>query len=283
MPNIIMNTLLYSSIPPWWVLIPANPYIGSVDDYETAILTATVASLICGLSILLYRAYEKKKEYLRAHSEAPAPQPKQNGCTAVVAERERIARELHDDLGGILTSMRINAELLELGKANAEEAPTRIIELTKELYQQLNTVIWCLDDQNDTVSGLSAYVVKYARNFLEPADIRVAVNPGDHTQDAALSGNKRKEAFLIVKELLHNVLKHSRARNVSVGISCQDEQLLVFVEDDGVGFKIKTSEELPQTHRGIRNIRKQIRKLNGNISWQSAPGTRVSFTLPITE
>lgn len=242
-----------------------------------------MSTLFLIISGLYRRKMSKKTKESRLQHETSQLMEETRLAQLILSERERIARELHDDIGSTLTSIRIAAELLDTEKKTTKESTNRIRTLTNDLYQQVNTIIWCLNNQNGTISGLFAYISKYAKSFLSQGGIHVRTTITQDFKDLVISGEKRKAIFLIVKEILNNILKHAQAQSVSIDFSYVNQMISITIEDDGIGFDLKQKETDSGSQNGIKNIQLQIRNLNGNVSWQFRPGTRVIFSIPIAE
>ena len=95
-----------------------------------------------------------------------------------------------------------------------------------------------------------------------------------------LSGDVRIMLFLCIRELLMNVVKHSKAKNVTVSFSIADPHMTVIVNDDGTGYE---PDKTPETSFGLFSVRERLRYLGGTMAITSKPGegTRVAVTAPL--
>ena len=137
---------------------------------------------------------------------------------AIMLERERIITDLHDDVGGGLSSIRMLSDLMIQQPASAQNGNTnhfaqKISTTAKEIAQRMNTIIWSLNAENDTLGNFSEYVRQYAVPFFEDTGIAFKYTHTDLPKGKQISGVLRKNLFLIIKEALHNIIKHSEARD----------------------------------------------------------------------
>jgi signal transduction histidine kinase len=194
---------------------------------------------------------------------------------AVVEERNRIAREIHDGLGASLSSMIIQAEFI-LGMAK-EDSPLRseITELkatAEESIEELRRNLQMMREDFELTQGLDDYVKTFGQRT--QVDIRFERSglPRKLTPDAQLA------LFRILQECLSNTVKHAEARTVQVKLDYDLNRVHLIVRDDGKGFD---PQRTPRGHYGLLNMRERAMKLGGELIVDSAPGagTRVSFSL----
>lgn len=194
-------------------------------------------------------------------------------------ERLRIAEDLHDDFGSGLSKISLLSEV-----AKKKTTPTeldKIAATAKELLLKMGEVVWALNHHNDTLPSLAAYIRRYAVGFFEDSGVRCHFNIPD-LPDAPLSGETRRNIFLVVKESLHNILKHAGASKVDIDFSLKNNNLEVKIHDDGQGFD---EAALAKAGNGLRNMEKRMRNAGGSFEIESATGegTTVRLGLPLVE
>jgi signal transduction histidine kinase len=198
---------------------------------------------------------------------------------AILVERERIIADLHDDVGGGLSSIRMMSDLMALKEGNTGVASFagKISATSKEIAQRMNTIIWSLNTENDTLQNFVEYVRQYGLSYFEGSNIRFQCNTsGNISFDNQLSGVQRKNLFLITKEALHNVLKHSGAKNAAVNIRLEGKELQLEIEDNGKGIV-----NLNNFGNGLKNMKKRIDEIEGSIDFLTTKGTLIKLTLSI--
>ncbi len=195
---------------------------------------------------------------------------------AVVEERNRLAREIHDGLGASLSSLIIQAEFI-LGMAK-EDSPLRseITELkatAEESIEELRRNLQMMREDFELTQGLEDYVKTFSERTQVDMRFERSGLPRKLTPDAQLA------LFRVLQECLSNAVKHAEARHVQVKLDFDLERVHLIVRDDGKGFDPKRT---PRGHYGLLNMRERAMKLGGELIVDSTPGagTRVSFSLP---
>jgi signal transduction histidine kinase len=204
--------------------------------------------------------------------------------TAQEEERRSIARELHDEVGQVLTAIKVElavaqrtieasggaAHLLEDARSITDGALTTVRDLSHLLHPAL------LDDL-----GLPAAVEWYLRGFGKRHDIRAEVL--HDRMDRRLTPEIEASAYRIVQEALTNVAKHARATSCRVFLQGLSNTILITIEDNGAGFDTAEAERTGG-HRGLGliGIRERASQLRGTVRLESAPGrgTRLTVELP---
>jgi signal transduction histidine kinase len=199
------------------------------------------------------------------------------------AERERIARDIHDDLGAQLTQLVLLGEVAQ--REQTENSGTRnqfnqICSLARELSQGMDEVVWAVNARRDTLRDFVNYVCKYAQLFLNPTSIRCRLDVEAELPAAAFALPVRRNLFLAVKEALNNAAKHSGATELFLRIYRVGDKLMVTVEDNGRGFDPAL---LREERNGLANMWQRMNEIGGVCELASEPGSgcQVVFTAPL--
>ncbi len=199
----------------------------------------------------------------------------------VEQERARLAREFHDELGQVLTSARMQLQLLERAlpaeAATAREAAHNIGAMIGEAHQSVKTIASDLRPAALNL-GLTAAVEWVAGRVLGPAGIRYHIA---FTQAAdRLDGDHSIALFRIVQESLSNIVRHAAAHDVHITLSQDGDGMYLLVEDDGRGFDAAAVDH--STHFGLLGVSERVTSLGGTLEIDSRPGdgTRLAVTLP---
>jgi PAS domain S-box-containing protein len=229
------------------------------------------------------RTSELKREIAeRKSSEKVRLRLLQKIVTTQEDERKRISRDLHDHLGQKLTALNLNLELLKQKCENAElgEIVQKVHELAKDVDSELDFLAWELRPATIDELGLEATL----KNFVEEFSRHFNVSADFHSQKFR---NKRLlpeieiNLYRIAQEALNNIAKHAKANNVSVLIEKPDNQIVLIVEDDGIGFepsqKASKSEGL-----GLVGMGERAALIGGAVEIESAigNGTTVYVRIP---
>lgn len=200
-------------------------------------------------------------------------------------ERNRISREMHDDLGATLTSTIMAVEIAEQFPEQKEHLNI-IRQRSLNLHDKINEIIWNLNVQNDNVRSLNNYMVRFAKSFLEQAGIRFLWEEQVEDEHIVIKGFQRRALYLSFKEIIHNIIKHSRATEVCVSL-CSDQHIYhLSVCDNGIGFNhdVNASALSESECYGIANIQRNISNLFGTVYWnpgRNGQGTEVVIDIKI--
>lgn len=200
--------------------------------------------------------------------------------TAREDERHRLARNLHDDLGALLTSAKLDAARIK--SRLADRAP-EALELLGHLVSTLNSGIALgrsiIEDLRPSALsnlGLLATLEILTREFAEQSGVEVHCE----LEPVALEASAELVVYRLVQEAITNIAKYARARHVWVSLSTAHGQVQVAVRDDGVGFD--TSVRARSAY-GLVGMRYRVEAEGGNLTLVSAPGqgTRIQVKLPL--
>lgn len=221
--------------------------------------------------------FEQEKEELRIAKEAGEYKTR---LETIDEERNRIARELHDDIGSSMSSLNIFAGLaLENGEKNPEktnELLQKIKEYSGNIAENISDLIWAVYTKNDTYGHLIQRMKNFCFEILGAKNIDPVFNYPQslHYKNAGLE--IRKNILLIFKEAVNNIAKYSNAKSTVFTFVLKDNVINLIIEDDGIGF----DESVAVQGNGMNSMRARARAMNAQISIQTAPGkgTRISIS-----
>ena len=247
-----------------------------------------------GRLIMLHDVTEEQR--VRAQAQ------EQQRSLAVLRERERLARELHDSIGQVLGYAGLQLEVildritdgraaLPAGQGaganahlvEAEDHATRLGRILEEAHADVREHILNLrlapSDQRPFFATLRQYLDGYCQNYGIQAEL--SVGPG--VDERRLDVPTQTELFRIIQEALSNARKHAEAGRVQITLETQDGQLQMRVEDNGRGFDPAQAMGDGDGHYGLRTMHERAEQLGGQLSVRSAPGagTCVVADLPI--
>ena len=194
-------------------------------------------------------------------------------------ERSRISQELHDELGTALTSISLASELLKQNQSTNSAEVQIIAKASSEMTTRMNEIVWSLNVNNDNVQSLVAYIRKFCADFLGEAGIQMVFTETITNPQRELKGIIRRNVYQSVKEAVHNVVKHAEASRVELAITTVENELHILIRDNGKGM---SSEPARLWSNGLRNMRKNIEAVQGQISWHTENGTQVSIQAPMS-
>lgn len=197
---------------------------------------------------------------------------------ALQAERKRIASEMHDDLGGGLTSIKFLSQkiLKKIDDPVTHEQVARILDQSEILVSSMSEIIWAMNAGFDSLSSLIAYSQRFALEYLEGYAVEVNFSVFGETESYVITGEKRRNIFLVIKEAIHNVLKHSSADSLDIAFSALPHVLEISIRDNGKHVVLPTTG----LGNGLKNMRHRIESMQGNISFNTDNGLTISLQIP---
>jgi signal transduction histidine kinase len=198
------------------------------------------------------------------------------------SERQRIARDLHDETGQALTAIGMGLRGLESRlKQSPKQAPATLHELqtlTADSLQELQRLIADLRPSHLDDLGLSAALRWYAGKVEERYPLKVRLNISGYEGPIDEAG--RIATFRIIQEALNNVIKHAEARSVRIDLGFETGGMRVVVRDDGRGFelnRIRLQQSSSRPSLGLAGMQERAALLGGSVSVQSRPGQGTSI------
>lgn len=204
--------------------------------------------------------------------------------SAVAAERARIARDIHDDVGASLTKISKLTEMMDWkNKAEVDQAAFthNIAETARDTIRAMDEIVWAINPKNDVLKEMADYLVHYAEEFIRPTGIACELDVPLNVPEIPLTAEVRHNLFMVVKEALHNAVKHAEAGRIKLGLSFQAEsRLSIVVSDNGRGFH---PDQVASVGNGLENMNRRMHEIGGDLKVESEPGrgTVVTLLLPL--
>jgi two-component sensor histidine kinase len=196
---------------------------------------------------------------------------------AIEEERNRIAADMHDDLGSGLTKITYLSQMA-LQKENNKELLTGIKTTSTQLVASMSEIIWAMKEENNTWEELLSYIKLYAQEYGQNNGLQVHFIFPEDDMNFAILGEVRRHIFLSVKECLHNVVKHADAANITILIVKKAQTIEISIQDDGKGMD-KNNDHLVGGN-GLKNLAQRMDKINGSFSIIQNLGTTILFQIP---
>jgi signal transduction histidine kinase len=194
-------------------------------------------------------------------------------------ERNRISTDMHDELGSGVTAIRLMSEIVKTKmKDNTLPEIEKISNNANDLLSKMNTIIWTMSSSNDKLDNMIAYTRSYALEFFENTNINCHFESAENIPPIEMSGEKRRNVFLCVKESLNNIVKHSKANDVWIKVTVLPGELEIQINDNGVGINL---QKLREFGNGLNNMKKRIASIDGNFSIVNKEGTITTFIVPM--
>ena len=198
-------------------------------------------------------------------------------------ERQRIANELHDNLGSMLATLKINFEHLKLRKDIMRDEENKLYQKTDELieeaYQKVRRMAHAKNAGVIANEGLIPALKKLAAKIATPGKLEIEVLAFGFNE--RLENTREITLFRMVQELVTNIIKHAKATEASIQLTLHDDIVNIIIEDNGKGFNTDTIDDADGM--GIISIKKKTTQLGGTFTIDSTPGrgTTIVIDLPI--
>lgn len=198
--------------------------------------------------------------------------------------RNRIATDLHDDIGSTLTNINMLSEISRKNLGQPQEAEKFLRRITEEVTatsQALNDIIWSVNSSNDSMEEIFTRMRRYAADLFDNSNTICHLNLDKIVAEKKLNMEQRRDLYLIYKESMNNIFKHAFAKNVWIEVLWFNNKMHLKIKDDGKGFE----PSLITNNNGLKNIRTRTGKWKGSTTIESSPdnGTLIEIVLPLAE
>jgi PAS domain S-box-containing protein len=195
--------------------------------------------------------------------------------------RKRIASDLHDDIGSSLTQISLLSEVAQqrMGKADSAltEPLTMIASSSRELVDAMSDIVWAINPQKDHLSHLCQRMRTLAIDVFSASNIEFQFLDPDDEAELHIGANLRREVFLIFKESINNIAKHSRCANARAEFRADNLRMFLLVSDDGCGFDTTSEHD----GHGLVSLRERSQAMGGTLELRSQPGVGTTMTLEV--
>lgn len=227
----------------------------------------TISLFIVVVSLLIYFLFNRYRKKQKSQKDEELRMQKE-------AERIRIARDMHDEVGAGLTRIVMRSEQVKLHVQSGKELKNGIVETlekmeeeSRELSYSLGEIIWALNPKNDTFDALCAYLRNYTYDYLDETGIQCDIQFPENIPSIPVSPELRRNVFLILKESLNNIVKHSNASEVQIKLRLSPHQFSLCISDNG---KIMDNvAENSSSGNGLENMKKRAEECGGKFSSES--------------
>lgn len=202
----------------------------------------------------------------------------------LLRDRQRIARDLHDEVGSTLSSISILSEAF-LRNVQSDIDKARFGDLgnkARNALENISDIVWSVNPENDTLDKLLTRMVNYAAEVLENIGIELFLETEEFEGEMNLPMEMRKDLYMIFKEAINNIVKYAQAKKVWVSMKKQDSSLVMTIIDDGVGFEPKAINR-GLGGNGLKNMQHRAAAMGANFLINSiqGQGSTLHLTIPL--
>ncbi len=191
-------------------------------------------------------------------------------------ERQRISREMHDDLGGNLTSLIYSAHILKSQQPDNQQI-AKIANIADDISETINEIVWSLNAHQNKLSNWVFYTKGRLSELLENSDLDFKFEIPENLPERTLSDEQKRNLYLVVKEAVNNTIKHAKATTVSIKMNFE-QGIAIQIQDNGIGFNDSTKTKTGSGN-GLSNMKSRMEEIDGKISWKNQDGTLVEISL----
>jgi two-component system sensor histidine kinase UhpB len=240
-----------------------NDQLARKNFYTSLLVVLFIASAI--IAFVLYKRYKLKQQLKE------------------VEIRNKIASDLHDDVGSTLSSIRMYSDIVnnQVKESNPQSTIllNKISSNSKEMIENMSDIVWMIKPGNDEFKNIENRMLNFANELCTPAGINFEFNKDEATDAIQISMEQRRDIYLIFKEAVNNAVKYSGCHSIRAVLTLQKQKLQMRISDDGNGFDTTAAKN----GNGLSNMQKRAEAHKGNFTIQSAPddGTEmiVSFSV----
>ncbi|MGP8198626.1 MAG: two-component regulator propeller domain-containing protein [Limisphaerales bacterium] len=249
------------------VSVTVQPYLWQTWWFRVPASLALLALIAATVRVLEKRKLHRRLEQLERER-------------ALAKERERIARDLHDDLGSSLARISLLSGLLKADRNNPGQVESHAVKISQSADQTvraLEEIVWAVRPGSDSLQSLVEYIAHFANELFADGGIHCRLDLPHDLPALPLPPEVRHNVFLVVKEALANALKHAGAREVHIRAEATDQALEIVVQDDGKGFDIRGQSR----GNGLGNMRRRAQAIGENVTIESRPGHGTTVKLSL--
>ncbi len=196
--------------------------------------------------------------------------------------RRRISQDIHDDISSGLTRISwlttLVKENIKQGQATGfEEDMNKIVATSRETIDRLGEIIWAINPDRDNLEGFYAYIRTYIMSYLENTPYQAVLDFPEEQTEVVFNPEVKRSLFLVLKEAIHNIVKHANGNRVELVFQCHDHRFIISISDNGKGFD---PAGITARNNGMRNMKQRMEYIGGNFEIQTEKnkGTIIRLT-----
>ncbi len=197
--------------------------------------------------------------------------------------RNRIATDLHDEIGSTLSSISLygeSAKMMIKDNDAADNVLSKINSSTSEMMEAMSDIVWAINTRNDRLDNLANRMRSFAVQMTESKNIQLHFTDNKDLPAMPLDMEQRKNIYLIFKEAVNNAVKYSGCGNLSVNFVNASQVLRMTIKDDGKGFTVD-GQANNMGGNGITNMQHRAEQINGKLFIDALPGEGTTITLEV--
>ncbi|MEO5995244.1 MAG: sensor histidine kinase [Chitinophagaceae bacterium] len=241
--------------------------------FRAVIIAALLIGIIIGYFIFTIIRYHRR--YVKLQKERIFAE-----ITIQENERKRIATDLHDSLGPLLSAVKLNINSIEMELPEDKEVIAKSGKYLDEIIGSLREISYNLVPNTLERKGLTDAIKEFIAQISHKSTVNIQFFV---IKECKIPKEKEIHIFRMIQEILHNTIKHANAKNLQIGLSEEQGNLLLFTKDDGKGFDVE-KEKTNIKGLGLKSLESRVEILNGVCSLESKPehGTNYFIKIPLS-
>lgn len=199
----------------------------------------------------------------------------------LLVQRNRISHDLHDELGSTLTKISL---LSELAQRNITDATTTkyihtISSSARDAVRSIGSIVWALNSEHDNLANMLGYIQESISDLFDETSITFTIHLPPAIPDVRVVSQVRRNVYLVIKEVCHNIIKHSQCSKGELLIAFENHDVVITLSDNGIGFN---QTETRKFGNGLNSIHKRMKDIHAELSIISSQhsGTTVTMRVP---
>jgi signal transduction histidine kinase len=191
--------------------------------------------------------------------------------------RTKISSDLHDDVGSMLTGLAMQTEMLEMQTTNFDDKTKlhKITNLSRSTISHMRDLVWSIDSRRDTVGNLIERMHELAEELLLQADVSYQIEVDDLNLQKKINFNCRRNLYLIYKEAINNIIKHSDAKEVKINFHNNKGTCEFSIVDNG---SVKPPQHV--SGLGLANMKLRAKNINAHLKFDLENGFGIHIDIP---
>lgn len=197
---------------------------------------------------------------------------------SLLAMRNNISQDLHDDIGASLSNINILNELARRNIGHPEKSTAYLSKASEDIQhisESLSDIVWNINPKYDEMQNLFIRMKRYAADMLDGKNIKGNFDFPANENSVQLSMAQRRDLYLVFKEAINNLVKYSCANEAFISINASSHQVKMEIRDNGKGF----DDKLIKQGNGLHNMKQRAAVSGGTVTINSAPGKGTAVTM----
>ncbi len=194
--------------------------------------------------------------------------------------RTEISSDLHDEVGSLLSGINMQTQMIDVvPDSKRRDFLQDISQNTQRAVSTMRDLVWSIDSRRDRVEDLKDKVAETCHLLLEPAEFTFTINFSNSDWSTNLNPRLKKEIYLISKEAINNIVRHSNGNKVVIDLSIESNHLKLLIRDNGC----PAANSVPSTGMGLENMQLRAKQINGALkTGMQQHGFTVELDCPIS-